>query len=130
MSALPLDITGPTGRCLCGCGKPTRRRYADGHNPSDNLSRSRAWEKNDTHRGWKGQTITPAIISYVQRWLLRYGITSALMIERIGERNRVALRFSDGAFIHEAEVAALNSLRKQSPTAPMESVLLLFVRTA
>lgn len=79
---------------------------------------------------WKGQIITAALITYCQRWLVRYGIEATLVIERVGDRNRVALRSCFDEHIHEAEVAPLNTLRKREPNAPIASVLLLFVRTA
>jgi hypothetical protein len=82
------------------------------------------------HRRWTGSIITPAIISYVQRWLLIHGIESRLLIERVGDRNRVALRFSDGSHIYEAEVAILNALRKREPRAATDQLLTLFQRTA
>lgn len=95
---------------------------------TDGWARARA--ASPMYRRWKGDIITPQLIGYCQKWLTKYGIEATLVIERVGDRNRVALRSCFDSNIHEAEVAALNALRKKSPTAPMESVLLLFVRTA
>ena len=95
-------------------------------------AQARGTENSPMHQRWKGEIITPALITYVQAWLrVRFGIETSLLIER-GEdgRNRVALRSVMDRSIHEAEVRPLNLLRKNNPQAPMERVLLLFERTA
>jgi hypothetical protein len=88
---------------------------------------------NDQYRRAQGDIITPALITYVQRWLrVRFGIETSLFIERDPEqgRNRVILRLNADGCIQEGEVARLNALRKRNPLAPMDRVLLLFERTA
>ena len=88
---------------------------------------------NDLYRRAQGDIITPALITYVQRWLrVRFGIETSLLIERDHEqaRNRVILRLNADGCIQEGEVARLNALRKRNPQAPMDRVLLLFERTA
>jgi hypothetical protein len=75
--------------------------------------------------------VTPVVIRDVQGWLTqRFGLRVALVIERCGDRNRVALRLIDPSCTYEAEVALLNALRKREPRAPMERVMVLFERTA
>jgi hypothetical protein len=87
-------------------------------------------EKSPMHKRWTGETITPALITYVQAWLrVRFGIETSLVIERGAEgRNRVALRSLMDRGIHEAEVRTLNMIRRRDPQAPMERVLLCFER--
>lgn len=87
------------------------------------------------HRRWRGDIITPALITYVQSWLrVRFAIETTLVIHGMtAGRNRVALRAcldDNGVVSHEAEMRELNVLRKREPTAPKERVLLLFERTA
>ena len=109
------------------------RYVGRGSNPNSNNTgvNSPATIASPMHRRWKGDIITPALITYCQTWLrVRFGMEVGLIIERVGDRNRVALRLVEPTCIYEAEVASLNALRKRDPQAPMDRVLLLFERTA
>ena len=103
------------------------RYVGRGSNPNSNNTgvNSPATIASPMHRRWKGDIITPALITYC-----RFGMEVGLIIERVGDRNRVALRLVEPTCIYEAEVASLNALRKRDPQAPMDRVLLLFERTA
>lgn len=79
------------------------------------------------HQRWRGAIITADLIHYVQRWLKRrLGAESALIIERVGERNRILLKVEREGCIYLGEVARLNGLRKTCPQAPVEQIYALF----
>lgn len=57
--------------------------------------------------------LTAVTISHLQKWLGRLGYQAILVIERQGDRNRVALRLSGLGGIAEFEAAWLYALREQ-----------------
>lgn len=93
---------------------------------------ARGTQNSAMHKRWRGEIITPALITYCQAWLrVRFGIETTLLIERGDDgRNRVDLCMTENGSIHQAEMRTLNALRKRDPKAPMERVLLLFERIA
>ena len=65
------------------------------------------------------QPTTLAMIASIRKWAeAALGAPSVLVIERVGARNRVALRFSLGLAICECDVATLRALHKKRLRQP------------
>jgi len=73
-----------------------------------------------------GAVVNMLTVCAIRKWCERaLGVPAVLVIERVGERNRVALRFVLADVIYESDVSTLRDLHRKRPKHAEEAILRL-----